>query len=137
MTSKVPQLTTITVFEGDGSVLVRYDLDSSVPPTNTFLVGFYAVSADGKVRKQFGIKFLDAQAIALFVFDNDARPQQENFDYVAATNDPNVIMTPYPTKFWDALGEEPQLRGFLNHDGEDRQTDVVVKVVNRNAEDGR
>lgn len=129
MTSNVPQLTGITVSEGNGSVLVRYDLDGPIPQTSTFLVGFYAASADGKIRKQFGIKFLDGKVSALFVFDNDATPSQENFDYVVEHDDPNMIMTPYPATFWDALGKEPQLRGFSNYDGNDRQTDLAVEVV--------
>jgi hypothetical protein len=128
MSNLVPTLTAVTVFEGNGSVLVRYELSGPVPQDETFLVGVHGKSKDGKVLRQFGIKFLDGESIGYFAFDdNVAKP--ESFDYIAATDDPHQILTPYPAGHFGELGDAPQLRGYLNYAGVDQQTDVQVEVV--------
>lgn len=128
MTTPVPTLTAVTVFEGNGSVLVKYELSGPVPQEETFLVGIHGKSQDGKTLRQFGIKFLDGERAAYFVFDHNAA-KQENFDYIRATEDEHQILTPYPAAHFSELGDSPDLRGYLNFGGTDRQTDVRVDVV--------
>lgn len=123
-----PTLTDITIFEGNGSVLIKYGLSGDIPTDKTFLIGIHGESRNGEVSRQFGIKFLDGERIAYFVFDHSLA-KQENFDYIPATEDASQIITPYPSDHFLALGEDPKLRGYLNQDGIDRQTDVPVQVV--------
>jgi hypothetical protein len=106
MSSLVPTLTAVTVFEGNGSVLVRYELSGPVPQDETFLVGVHGKSKDGKVLRELGIKFLDGESIGYFAFDyNVAKP--ENFNYIAATDHPHQILTPYPAGHFGELGDAP------------------------------
>jgi hypothetical protein len=128
MSNPVATLTAVTVFEGNGSVLVRYDLSGPVPQDETFLIGVHGKSKGGEVLRQFGIKFLDGESIGYFVFDHNAA-KQENFDYIAATEDPHQILTPYPAGPFGELGDAPRLRGYLNYAGVDQQTDVSVEIV--------
>jgi hypothetical protein len=128
MTTHVPTLTSVTVFEGNGSVLVQYELSGPVPQEETFLVGIHGKSKDGEILRQFGIKFLDGERAAYFVFDHNAA-KQENFEYIQATEDDTQILTPYPAVHFSELGNSPDLRGYLNFGGMDRQTDVRVDVV--------
>jgi hypothetical protein len=128
MTSPFPTLTAVTVFEGNGSVLVRYEMSGPVPQESTFMVGIHGKSQDGKLVRQFGIKFLEGERAAYFVFDHNA-VNQENFDYIRATEDDHQILTPYPAVHFSELGRNPDLRGYLNFDGTDRQTDVRVDVI--------
>jgi hypothetical protein len=128
MSNLIPTLSAVTVFEGNGSVLVRYDLSRPVPSDNVFMVGVRGKSRDGEVPRQFGIKFMDGDSTGYFVFDHNA-VKQENFDYIAATEDPRQILTPYPSGPFGELGDMPQLRGYLNYAGVDQQTDVPVEVV--------
>jgi hypothetical protein len=128
MTTLVPTLTAVTVFEGNGSVLVKYELSGPVPQEDTFLVGIHGKSQDGGIFRQFGIKFLDGERAAYFVFDHN-KAKQENFDYIRATEDDHQILTPYPAAHFSELGDTPDLRGYLNFGGTDRQTDVRVDVV--------
>jgi hypothetical protein len=128
MTTPVPTLTAVTVFEGNGSVLVKYELSGPVPQEETFLMGIHGKSKDGEVLRQFGIKFLDGDRAAYFVFDHNAA-KQENFDYIPATEDGSQILTPYPAGPFAELGDAPELRGYLTYAGVDQQTDVRVDVV--------
>lgn len=128
MTSHVPTLSAVTVFEGNGSMLVKYELSGPVPQEETFLVGIHGKSRSGEVFRQFGIKFHNGTRAAYFVFDHIAA-KQENFDYIPATEDGNQILTPYPAGHFEALGDAPKLRGYLNYAGVDRQTDVPVDVI--------
>lgn len=128
MTIPVPTLTAVTIFEGSGSVLVKYELSGPVPEEDTFLVGIHGKSRGGEVLRQFGIKFLDGDRAAYFVFDHNIA-KQENFDYIHATEDADQILTPYPSSHFAELGDNPELRGYLNYAGIDRQTDVHVEVV--------
>lgn len=128
MTIPVPELTAVTVFEGNGSVIVKYELSGPVPQDDTFLVGIHGKSHDGKILRQFGVKFHPGDSAKYFVFDHNA-VMQENFDYIPATEDADQIHTPYPSAHFLALGENPELRGYLNHAGQDRQTEVQVQTV--------
>jgi hypothetical protein len=128
MTTPAPTLSAVTIFEGNGSVLVKYELSGPIPANETLLVGVNAASMDGEVLRQFGIKFLNGESIAYFVFDHNA-VKQENFDYIKATEDAHQILTPYPAGPFSDLGENPKLRGYLNYAGIDQQTDVAVDVV--------
>ena len=128
MSNLFPTLSAVTVFEGNGSALVRYDLSGPVPADEVFVVGVHGKSKDGEVLRQFGIKFLDGESTGYFAFDHNA-VKQENFDYIAATEDPCQILTPYPSGPFGELGDMPQLRGYLNYAGVDQQTDVPVEVV--------
>jgi hypothetical protein len=129
MTTPVPTLSAVSVFEGNGSVLVKYELSGPIPQDDTFLVGIHGASRNGEVLRQFGVKFLNGESIAYFVFDHNAS-KQENFDYIQATEDAHQILTPYPAGPFAALGDDPKLRGYLNYAGADRQSDVEVQVFN-------
>lgn len=128
MTTPVPMLTAVTVFEGNGSVLVKYELSAPVPHEETFLVGIHGKSQDGQILRQFGIKFLDGERSAYFVFDHN-KAKQENFDYIRSTEDDHQILTPYPAGPFAELGDAPEFKGYLNYAGVDQQTDVHVDVV--------
>lgn len=90
MSNLIPTLSAVTVFEGNGSVLVRYDLSWPVPSDNVLMVGVQGKSWDGGVLRQFGIKFLDGDSTGYFVFDHNA-VKQEDFDYIAATEAPALV----------------------------------------------
>jgi hypothetical protein len=128
MSNPVPTLEAVTLFEGNGSILVRYELNSPVPQRETFLIGVHGRSQDGQILRQFGIKFLDGKSNGYFVFDHNAA-KQDNFDHIAATKNPLEILTPYPASTYYALGDAPQLRGYLNYAGVDQQADVRVEIV--------
>jgi hypothetical protein len=128
MTTSVPSLTAVSLYPGNGSFIVKYELSGPVPQSDTFLVGIHGASQDGQVIRQLGIKFLDGECIANFAFDHNSA-RQENFDYVPVGDDPRVIHTLLPSAPLDALGTSPKLRGYLNYAGGDRQTDVKVRFV--------
>ncbi|MDI2036826.1 hypothetical protein [Paenarthrobacter nitroguajacolicus] len=128
MTTPVPSLTAVSLYPGNGSFIVKYELSGPVPSSDTFLVGVHGASQDGQVVRQLGIKFLDGKCIANFVFDHNAA-RQENFEYVPVGDDPRVIHTPLPSPPLDDLGQSPKLRGYLNYAGSDRQTDVEVQII--------
>lgn len=109
-------------------MLVKYALSGPIPPADTFLVGVHGTSRNGEVIRQFGIKFLDGESIAYFVFDHNAG-KQENFDYIQATEDGHQILTPYPAGPFAELGAEPTLRGYLSYAGVDEQTGVEVQII--------
>ena len=128
MTSSIPTLSSVILDEGNGSFSVRYDLDGPIPRTDAFLIGINASSQDGKVTRQFGIKFLDGQPIGFFVFDHNAEKQQ-NFEYVQAIEDEKVIITPYEIASYSQLGDHPILRAYVNYAGADLATEIPVKVI--------
>ncbi|SKB71315.1 hypothetical protein SAMN05660916_02250 [Arthrobacter sp. 31Cvi3.1E] len=128
MTTPAPLLTAVSLFEGNGSFVVKYELDGPIPQTDTFLVGLHGVSQDGAVVRQIGTKFLDGACIANFIFDHNAA-SQENFEYVPATDDAHLIFASYPMGPLEALGETPKFRGYLNFAGSDHQNDVPVEIV--------
>lgn len=51
MSNLIPTLTAVTVFEGNGSALIRYELSGPVPPEETFLVGVHGKSKGGEVLR--------------------------------------------------------------------------------------
>jgi hypothetical protein len=128
MTTSLPSLTAVSLYPGNGSIIVKYELSGPVPRSDRFLVGVHGASQDGRVIRQLGINFLDGECIANFVFDHNA-VRQENFDYVPVGDDPRVIHTPYPSAPLAALGTSPKLRGYLNYAGNDIQTDVEVQII--------
>jgi hypothetical protein len=129
MTTTVPSLTSVSLYPGNGSVIVKYELSGPVPQSDTFLIGIHGASRDDRIIRQLGVKFLDGKCIANFVFDHNA-VRQENFDYVPVGDDARVIHTPLPSEPLDELGVSPKLRGYLNYGGVDRQTDVKVQIIN-------
>ncbi|MFF1385732.1 hypothetical protein ACFVWT_19445 [Arthrobacter sp. NPDC058288] len=128
MTTSVPSLTSVSLYPGNGSFIVKYELSGPVPQSDTFLIGIHGVSRDERTIRQLGVKFLDGECIANFVFDHNAA-RQENFDYVPVGDDPRVIHTPLPSEPLDDLGASPKLRGYLNYGGVDHQTDVKVQII--------
>lgn len=129
MTTSVPSLTSVSLYPGNGSFIVKYELSGPVPQSDTFLIGIHGVSQDGQTIRQLGIKFLDGDCIANFVFDHNAA-RQANLEYVPIGDDPRVIQTTYPSAPFDALGTSPKLRGYLTYASEDRQTDIQIHVIN-------
>lgn len=123
----IPKLTSVSLNKGNGSFLIRYDLDAPIPRTDTFLVGVHAASQDGNTSRQFGVKFLDGQPLGIFVFDHNAA-KQDNFDYVQALDDERIIITPYESTPFDELGPNPVLRGYVNYAGDDVATDIPVQT---------
>ena len=128
MTTSVPSLTTVSLYPGSGSFIVKYELSGPVPQSDTFLIGIHGASQNGQAIRQLGIKFLDGECIANFVFDHNAA-RQENFEYVPVGDDPRVIHTPLPSAHLNDLGTSPKLRGYLNYAGADRQKDVAVQII--------
>lgn len=128
MTTSVPSLTAVSLYPGSGSFIVKYELSGPMPQSDTFLIGIHGTGQDGQTIRQLGIKFLDGECIANFVFDHNAA-RQENFDYVPVGGDPRVIHAPYPAAPLDALGTSPKLRGYLNYAGNDVQTNVEVEII--------
>lgn len=125
MTPTIPKLTSVRLNKGNGSFLIRYDLDGPIPGVDTFLVGVNATSRDGKTFRQFGVKFLDGEPLTVFVFDHNATKQQK-FDYVQALDDERIIITPYESTPYDELGNDPILRAYVNYAGDDVATDIPV-----------
>ncbi|MET4001709.1 hypothetical protein ABIB48_000407 [Arthrobacter sp. UYCu511] len=128
MTTSVPLLTSVSLYPGNGSFIVKYELSGPVPQLDTFLIGIHGVSQDGQTIRQLGTKFLDGDCIANFVFDHNAA-RQENVDYVPVGHDPRVIHTSFPSAPLEALGTSQKLRGYLNYTGEDRQADIEVHII--------
>lgn len=123
-----PTLESATLFKGNGSVLVRFQFDGEVPRSDTFLIGLWGHSANGKTTRQFGLKFLDGERIAYFVFDHNAI-KQTNWDDHVPTVDPNQVLVPYPSEHFDALGEGAELTAYVNVAGVDTQRSVPVEIV--------
>jgi hypothetical protein len=122
------RLEAVTVFRGNGSVLVRYQFDRFVLRDGTLLFGIHGASADGSALRQFGLKYLDDEQIAYFVFDHVTARQTNWIDHIP-TVEPTQVLAPYPSEHFDALGEQARFRGYLNVDGTDVQSDVPVEVI--------
>lgn len=122
-----PAFKRVTLFRGNGSVLVRFQFTEDTHPAGTFLFGLWGHSADGEVVRQFGVKFLDGERVAYFVFDHNA-VRQDNESSVP-TESPREVLVPWSSQPFDELGESPRITAYLTIDGVDVVTDRPVEVI--------
>lgn len=123
----LPGFEHVTLFRGVGSVLARFQFTADTHPSGSFLFGLWGRSADGEVVRQFGVKFLDGERVAYFVFDHNA-VRQDNETTVPTENQREVLV-PWSSDPFDELGPDPQITAYLTIEGIDVIPDFPVEVI--------
>ena len=115
------------MFRGNGSVLTRFQFTDDTHPAGNFLFGLWGRSADGQIVRQFGVKFLDGERVAYFVFDHNA-VRQDNEDTVP-TESQREVLVPWSSEPFDELGPDPRITAYLTIDGVDVVSDHPIDIV--------
>ncbi|TDT30890.1 hypothetical protein [Naumannella halotolerans] len=117
-----PRLRDVALITANDSLMIRFQFDNLDISAGTLLFGVFASSQDGTRSFQYGIKYLDAERIAYFVFDH-ASPNQQNWRDIEPTRSQTEVLAPFPVAEFDQLGPNPSLLAYVNVDGRDTQTE--------------
>lgn len=112
-----PDLTAATVTRRDKTVTLTWTVSGDMPTRATWLLSTKLVGGEDGPIHQFGVKFLDENLIAAFVFDH-VKAYQYNFPQVSPTRVGHKWTAVFPVTDVD-IATSGRWTATLNLDGED------------------
>jgi hypothetical protein len=113
---KPADIKSITLRRNSEQLMVQFKLTARPPRTGTVLYSILASSPKGDKALQLGVKYLDGQQIAYFVFDGEG-PQQNLPGN--ASREGSLLTATFPYEAVAALGETWRWSGNTNVEGRD------------------
>lgn len=117
---KPMDLTMVALSQTGDSLSARFVMAAVPPRSGTVLWAIAASSEDGDKARQLGVKFLDGQQVAHFVFDSGSA-QQENLSGRVSLQGA-TLTAEFPLSAVEDLGEPWNWQATVNVEGDDVDT---------------